>query len=105
MRKIIAITLEPPTPSEIRRVGPRTKRLPTRLPPEHEVLDVQAEAGGGTIKLFLEVPEEYLDTQDKWEVTTIVVKQNGDFVDDDLDYIGSVQIASAAYTWHVYYEQ
>ncbi len=102
MRKVIAITIEPPTPSEIRRIGQHTKRISTRLPPDYEVLDVQPEAGGGTIKLFLEADEEYLDDQDKWETIVIVLRQNGDFIDDNLGYIGSVQIASAAYTWHVY---
>ncbi len=105
MKKVIAITISPPTPSEIRRIGQHTKRILVSLPPDYKVLGVQPEAGGGTIKLFLEVKEEYLDTQDKWLDSKIVLKQNGDYVDPGLGYIGTVQIASAAYTWHVYYEQ
>lgn len=102
MRKAITITIAPPTPNEIRREGQKCKTLSVRLPIDYYVLDVQAEAGGGAIKLMLEVPEEYLEDPSQWAITEIVLKQNGDFIEEGLEYWGALQIASAAYTWFVY---
>lgn len=105
MKKIIAITEEIPTPRDI-QVNKNAKNLVVPLPPSSQILDVQPEAGGGTIKIYIEADEDEINDRDSWVRTRFRLLQTGDKVEppphSKLGYLGTVQIGTAYHTWHIY---
>jgi len=101
MNKIIAITTEIPSAHDI-RVNPDAKKLVIALPDSAQILDVQPEAAGGSIKIYIEADEAEIDTPDAWIRYRFALLQTGDVVYAGLGYIGTVQIGTSFHTWHLY---
>ena len=101
MNKIIAITAEIPSAHDI-KVNPDAKKLAIPLPESAQILDVQPEAAGGSIKIYVEADKEEINDPGSWIRYHFVLLQTGDLVLDDLGYIGTVQIGTSFNTWHLY---
>lgn len=102
MNKIIAITAEIPSAHDI-KVNPDAKKLAIPLPESAQILDVQPEAGGGSIKIYVEADEEEINKPDSWIRYHFMFFQTGDLVPKlGLGYLGTVQIGTSIHTWHLY---
>lgn len=102
MNKIIAITVEIPSAHDI-KVNPLTaKKLTIPLPDSAQILDVQPEAAGGSIKIYVEANEEEINDPESWVRCHFALLQTGDQVRDGLGYLGTVQVGTSFNTWHLY---
>jgi len=101
MNKIITITAEIPSAHDI-KISPDAKQLAIALPDSCQILDVQPEAAGGSIKIYVEADETELDDVDNWIRYRFALLQTGDLVHKDLGYIGTVQVGTSFNTWHLY---
>jgi len=101
MNKIIAITTEIPSAHDI-KVNPDAKKLAIALPDDSQILDVQPEAAGGSIKIYIESGEAEIDDLDSWTRYHFMLLQTGDLVPEGVGYIGTVQVGTSYHTWHLY---
>ena len=101
MNKIIAITAEIPSAHDI-KVNPDAKKLVIALPASAQILDVQPEAAGGSIKIYVEAEVEEIDKPDSWIRCHFKLLQTGDQVHNNLGYLGTVQVGTSFNTWHLY---
>lgn len=101
MNKIIAITTEIPSAHDI-KINPDAKQLVIALPDSAQILDVQPEAAGGSIKIYIEADEDEINKPDTWIRCQFKLLQTGDLVPKGVGYLGTVQIGTSFHTWHLY---
>ena len=101
MNKIITVTAEIPSAHDI-KVNPDAKKLAIALPDSAQILDVQPEAAGGSIKFYVEADEEEINDPESWIRCHFRLLQTGDQVPKGVGYLGTVQIGTSFHTWHIY---